>query len=76
MDYFLDAALASKYDGLDTLAKVKEICPTTKIIMFTSVENERIIELAKEKGALGYIVKGTEGFNQLDEMIRSNFSVN
>jgi len=76
MDYFLDASFASKYDGLDTLAKVKEICPTTKIIMFTSVENARIIELAKEKGAVGYIVKGTEGFNTLDEMIRSNFLVN
>src|SRR5262245_24600646 len=69
MDYFLDASIDAKYDGLDTLAKIKEICPETKVIMFTSVENERIIKLAREKGAFEYIVKGKDGFDKLKNIL-------
>jgi DNA-binding NarL/FixJ family response regulator len=76
IDYFLDASAASKYDGLDTLVKIKEICPDSKVIMFTSVENQRIAELAKEKGAYNYAVKGPEGFERLDKLIRNAFEVN
>ena len=76
MDYYLDASIAAKYDGLDTLAKVKEMCPETKIIMFTSVDNERVIKLAKEKGAFDYIIKGADGFEKLKNIIDSNFELN
>ncbi|MBK5283974.1 MAG: response regulator, partial [Bacteroidia bacterium] len=54
MDYFLDTAFGASKDGLETLSKLKEICPDTKVIMLTSVDNEKIIELAKKKGALDY----------------------
>jgi DNA-binding NarL/FixJ family response regulator len=73
MDYFLDSNLAAKYDGLDTLVKIKEICPDSKVIMFTSVENNRIVDLAKEKGAFDYIVKNQAGFEKLDQVIRNAF---
>jgi len=76
MDYFLDSTTAAKYDGLDTLVKVKEICPDSKVIMFTSVENQRIVELAKQKGAYNYAVKSPEGFERLDKLIRNAFQVN
>src|ERR1043165_3423265 len=58
MDYFLDSNMGASKDGLESLSKLKEICPATNVIMLTSVDNKRIIELAKEKGALDYIVKG------------------
>lgn len=76
MDYFLDASIASKFDGLDTLVKIREICPETKVIMFTSVENQRIIQLAKEKGAFDYVVKGVNGFEKLNDIISNNFDLN
>jgi DNA-binding NarL/FixJ family response regulator len=76
MDYFLDTTAGAKQDGLDTLVKVKELCPDSKVIMFTSVENQRIAELAKQKGAYNYAVKGTEGFERLDKLIRKAFQVN
>jgi DNA-binding NarL/FixJ family response regulator len=76
MDYFLDTTPGARHDGLDTLVKVKEICPDSKVIMFTSVENQRIAELAKEKGAYNYAVKGTDGFDRLDKLIRKAFQVN
>src|SRR6266446_4942113 len=51
MDYFLDTSFGSSKDGLETLSKLKEICPGTEVIMLTSVDNEKIIELAMKKGA-------------------------
>jgi len=75
MDFFLDTSMGSKRDGLETLDKIKEICPQAEVVMLTSVENPRIKELAKQKGALDYIVKGTESFKQLDEIIQWHFTV-
>jgi response regulator of citrate/malate metabolism len=75
MDYYLDSSFASKYDGLDTLSKIVEICPESKIIMFTSVDNERIVKLAKEKGAFDYVVKGEQGFDKLKTILENNFEV-
>jgi len=75
MDYYLEASKVAKYTGLDTLAKIKEISPQTRIIMFTSVEYDHIIELAKEKGASDYVVKGPKGFDEVKKIIDSNYSL-
>jgi DNA-binding NarL/FixJ family response regulator len=73
VDYFLDSEIANSKDGLEVLVKLKEICPQTAIIMHTSVENQRIVDLARQKGAMNYIVKGAAGFEKLDAIIRDNF---
>lgn len=75
MDYFLDSNFSGSADGLDSLAKIKEICPDTSVIMHTSVDNEKIIELARKKGALDYIVKGRTGFDELDSVLKKHFSL-
>ena len=73
MDYFLDSEIAHSKDGLEILVKLKEICPNTAIIMHTGDENQRIIELARKKGAYDYIVKGAEGYKKLDSIIEKEF---
>ena len=75
MDYFLDSSFGQSKDGLESLAKLKEICPDTNVIMLTSVDNKRIIELAREKGALDYVVKGVTAFKELDTVLKKYFSV-
>lgn len=74
MDYFLDGSGAAK-DGLEILSKLKEISPNTKVIMLTGVHNEKIIDLAKKKGALDYIVKSSVSFNQLDDVLAKHFNL-
>jgi response regulator of citrate/malate metabolism len=74
LDYFLDSENPSSKDGLEVLEKMKEISPGSEIIMFTSVENERIFELARKKGAMGYIVKGAKGYEKLDQMLSIHFT--
>jgi DNA-binding NarL/FixJ family response regulator len=75
MDYFLDSTFGPSKDGLESLSKIKEIYPETNVIMMTSVDNKRIIDLAKEKGALDYVVKGTSGFKTLDSILEKHFSL-
>lgn len=73
VDYFLEASLAAKYHGLDTLAKIKEISPETRIIMFTSVDDVNIVKIAKEKGASDYVIKGPKGFDEIKSIIDSSY---
>ncbi len=75
MDYFLDTAGGNTRDGLDILAKLKEVCPHTKVIMMTGVSNPRIKQLATEKGALDYIIKGPEGYKNLDAALEQHLGV-
>ncbi len=75
MDYFLDSAFGASRDGLESLSKLKEICPDTEVIMLTSVDNKRIIDLATQKGALDYVVKGVTAFEELDAALKKHFSM-
>jgi DNA-binding NarL/FixJ family response regulator len=75
VDYYLEASLAAKYHGLDTLAKIKEISPGTRIIMFTAVEDDNIMKLAKEKGASDFVIKGPKGFDEIKSIIDSSYSL-
>jgi DNA-binding NarL/FixJ family response regulator len=75
MDYFLESSFGNTKDGLETLSKLKEIFPDTDVVMLTSVENQKIIDLAKKKGALDYIVKSAGSFQKLDSIINDHFEV-
>ena len=75
MDYFLDSNLSNSRDGLESLAKLKEIYPGINVIMLTSVDNKKIIELATNKGALDYVIKGVSGFSDLDTVLQKHFEL-
>ena len=75
LDYFLDSAVAHSKDGLEVLVKLKELSPASDFIMFTSIDNERIIELARKKGIIGYVIKGEKSYDDLDSILRTNFSL-
>ena len=75
MDYFLDGSFGASKDGLETLTKLKEIYPETDVIMLTSVENTKIMDLARKKGAMDYVVKSAGSFQKLDTILQSHFNV-
>ncbi|CAN5503481.1 hypothetical protein BH11BAC1_BH11BAC1_01220 [soil metagenome] len=75
MDYFLDTSFGTSKDGLETLTKLKEIYPETDVIMLTSVENEKIVDLARKKGALDYVVKSAGSFEKLDKIINAHYTM-
>ena len=43
--------------GIKVLQEIKKIDKDAKVIMMTAVDEETVIELAKEYGAVGYIIK-------------------
>ena len=75
LDYFLDSNTPLSKDGLEVLTKLKEISPNSEFIMFTSVDNERIIELARKKGAMAFIVKGVSSYEMLDDILQKKFTI-
>ena len=75
LDYFLDFSTAVSKDGIEILKKLKGICPNINVIMLTRVKNGRIIEYAKKHGALDYVLKGTDGFKQLDIVLQKHFNL-
>jgi glutamate dehydrogenase (NAD(P)+) len=75
MDYFLESSFGASKDGLETLSKLKEIYPDLDVIMLTSVENEKIVDLAKKKGALDYVVKSAGSFDKLDSILKNHFTM-
>ena len=75
MDYFLESSFGPSKDGLESLDKLKEVSPNTSVIMMTSVDNPRIKDLAKQKGALDYVVKGVMAFKELDAALQKHFSL-
>ena len=75
IDYFLDSEKPGSKDGLEVLEKLSELCPNSEIIMLSSVENQRVIDLARQKGASYYVVKGAKGYKQLDSIISKDFII-
>ena len=75
MDYFLDTSFGASRDGLETLSKLKEIFPDTDVIMLTSVDNEKIVDLARKKGALDYVVKNAVSFQKLDSILEKHYQL-
>lgn len=75
LDYFLEAVIGSSKDGMEILTKLKDFSPNSNVIMLTSVDNEKVIELALKKGALDYVVKNALGFDALDAVLEKHFSV-
>jgi two-component system response regulator HydG len=75
LDYFLDSKNSTSKDGLEILSKLRELSPDTKVIMLTGVSNEKVKELAKKKGAVDYVTKGPEGYQQLDDVLKKHFDL-
>ena len=57
-------------DGLLVLKQIKRHDPSIKVVMLTSVQDEYVIEQAKEAGASDYLVKPCN-FQELDVLISS-----
>jgi len=52
----IDVNLPTK-NGIETLIDIKKHSPTVKIIICTAIDDQRIIRLAFQNGASGYITK-------------------
>lgn len=56
-DLVILAIILPKINGIEVLTKLKEICPQIKVIICSSIHEERMIDLAITRGADSYIEK-------------------
>jgi CheY-like chemotaxis protein len=65
-------------DGLQTLARLRQIAPEANVVMLTSLANRQTVEECARLGALGYIRKDTpkeEISTQLQSIIEECFDL-
>lgn len=56
--------------GMEVCAAIKELSPTTGIIMLTESEEEADLYESIRSGASGYLLKSTSSFEQIAEAVR------
>jgi DNA-binding NarL/FixJ family response regulator len=56
----LDLVMPNR-DGVNTIAELKSCCPSTKIIILTSFDDEKNVTAAIKAGADGYLLKDADG---------------
>ncbi|MCL2123204.1 MAG: response regulator [Desulfovibrionaceae bacterium] len=61
-------------DGMEALKKIKEMKPTTQVVMFTGHSTEDRRALAKTLGAFNYVEK-IDGMSRLAPMIEGAFQL-
>ncbi len=57
LDFNLSDGLDGKIDGLETLEKIKEQCPSAEIVMLSSQMEIKVAVDSLKKGAVDYVVK-------------------
>lgn len=57
-------------DGVTATLSIRERCPRTQILVFTSYHDEELVPRAMQAGAIGYLLKGVSN-NELVAAIRA-----
>lgn len=57
-----------KMNGIDALKTIRGFDPKAKIIMCTAVGQEKMVKLAIQSGAKGYVIKPFQGPKVLEEI--------
>lgn len=73
MDFYLDEQ--SKIEGLELLQKVKELYPTTFVLVLTGEENLEIAKKCFSLGADSYMVKSPESIDSIVKEIHYKISL-
>lgn len=55
-------------DGIEALKRLKQICPSTKVIMLTAVNHDEVIKGALKLGADFYVTKPVN-FSNLEHLV-------
>ena len=71
---FLDLNLGVK-NGLDLIEPIKDLSPTTKVLIISGYEDEKFVRRAFANGADGYLLKGSP-LEELEDAIETVMSDN
>ena len=74
LDYYLDSNDANALNGLEILKTMHKSNPETKIVMLSSQEHYGIAAQTIARGALHYVIKDDNAFEEIDNVLQGMLS--
>jgi two-component system, OmpR family, response regulator len=71
LDYYLNAHVSTAKNGIDVLKDIKEISPSSEVVMFTGEDKLEVALESMRNGAYDYVVKGESAFNKIEKVINN-----
>ncbi len=75
LDYLLNPKDDKTLDGIPTLVKIKNVSPSTQVIMLSSNESAEVATNSLKLGAFDYVVKDQKTYLNLKKCIKKVLSV-
>jgi DNA-binding NarL/FixJ family response regulator len=72
LDYYLNSREKDASNGIDILKGIKKHKKTLPVIMLSSQERYSIAAQTIMYGAVHYVIKGKDAFNEIYELIKAN----
>lgn len=72
LDYHLNSREKDALNGIDILKEIKKQHKALPVIMLSSQERYSIAAHTIVYGAVHYVIKGTDAFNEIYELIKAN----
>ncbi|MCW3077389.1 MAG: histidine kinase [Bacteroidetes bacterium] len=69
LDYYLNSVVPEAMNGLETLAKIREVNPKVPVIVLSVEENPEVAENCRKYEAVEFIIKDELSFSKLREII-------
>jgi len=71
LDYHLNSHLPNAQNGVEVLKKVKEINPTTQVIMLSGQDKLEVAVESMKGGAYDYVIKGETAFSRMENIFNN-----
>jgi len=72
LDYYLNSREKNALNGIDILKEIKKKQKALPVIMLSSQERYSIAAHTIAYGAVHYVIKGKDAFNEIYELIKAN----
>ena len=72
LDYYLNSSKQDAGNGIDILKSIKEKNKTLPVIMLSSQERYSTAAQTIQHGAIHYVPKGPNAFQEISELIKAN----
>lgn len=72
MDYYLNSRENNAAKGIDILKEIKHINSHLPVIMLSSQKSYSTAAQSIQYGAVHYVIKGEEAFNEINNLIQAN----
>lgn len=72
LDYYLNSREKDALNGIDILKEIKRQKKSLPVIMLSSQERYSIATQTIMYGAVHYVIKGKDAFNEIYELIKAN----